>query len=162
MSIKYNITTFPTGTVLKALAKQGGSHIYNITASEDLPNGVFVGKGAFQEIDRYAAAAAGDVSGVIQCKLANGNYLVEIDECDVDTLFVSNVPLIEEQDNQALQKEENFYNPAGSELRSYQLSHGDTIELNSAALGLSADPASYPVSVTATAYGTSTIAVVLN
>lgn len=162
MAIKYAFTTFPTGKVSKALAENGGKHIYNITVSEDTPNGVFVGKGAWQELDRYNAATAGSVAGKIQGKAANGNYYVEIDSCDEGTLFVASVPLIEEQFTNSFQKEENFYNKAGSEVRAYQLAPGDIIELNKAALGITADPARYPVSVTATAYGTSTIAKVLN
>ena len=59
-------------------------------------------------------------------------------------------------------KEENFYNPKGSEVRAYQLRPGDIIEVNAAALGLSGDPVSYPQSVTATAYGSSSIAKALN
>lgn len=162
MAIKYNISTFPTGNVVKALAQNGGKHIYNITISEDTPNGVFVGRGSWQELDRYAATAAGAVTGKIQAKAANGNYYVEIDTCDEGTLFVASVPLIEEQWTNSFQKEENFYNKANTEVRAYQLAPGDVIELNKAALGITADPASYPVSVSATAYGSSTIAKALN
>lgn len=162
MAIKYTIAKFETGFVSKSLCQTGGSHIYSVTANEDLPNGVFVGKGAFIELDHYGVAAAGDVTANIVGKAANNNYYVEIDSVDEDTLFVSNVPLIDEEWTKEFQKEENFYNKAGTELRAYQLSHGDVIELNAAALGLVADPASYPVSVSATAYGTSTIAKVLN
>ena len=162
MAIKYTIATFPTGFPTKVLARDGGKHIYNITLSEDTPNGVFVGKGAWQELDRYAAAAAGSVTGKIQCKAANGNYYVEITACDEGTLFVSQVPVIAEEWTREFQKEENFYNKNGDTVRAYQLAPGDVIELNAAALGLVAAPVSYPVNVSATAYGTSTIAKALN
>lgn len=161
--IKYEITKFPIGFVSKALAQNGGAHIYSTTcADEDLPNGVFVGKGKFIELDHYAVAEAGTVTGKIQGKAANGNYYVEIDTCDEGTLFVSNVPVIAEQWTKSFQKEENYYNAKKTELRSYQLKPGDVIELNAAALGLSADPSVYPVAVSATAYGDSAVAKVLN
>lgn len=158
MAIKYNIQKFPTGAVAKALAQDGGAHIYNINVSEDTPNGVFIGKGAFVELDNYNEAAAGEVSGNIVAKAANGNYYVEIDKCDEDTLFVASVAMIEETWTNEFKKEENFYNPKGSTVRGYQLTHGDIVEVNKAALGLSVDPASYPQAVTAAAYGTSTLA----
>lgn len=157
--IKYNIEKFPVGAVSKALARQGGAHIYSLTcAEEEVPNGVFVGRGTFVELDHYTVTAAGNVTGKVQCKLANGNYLVEIDECDEDTLFVANVALIEEQYNRSFQNEGNFINAKNSELRAYQLRHGDTVELNKAALGLTAEPASYPMAVTAATYGSSSFA----
>lgn len=161
--IKYNITTYPIGAVLKSLARQGGAHIYTLTcADEEIPNGVFVGRGDYVELDHYEVAEAGSVTGKIQGKAANGNYIVEIDTCDEDTLFVANVALIEEQYNRAFQKEENFVNAKNSELRAYQLRHGDIIELNKVALGLTADPTTYPKSVTSATYGTSTYAKALN
>lgn len=154
MAIRYTLSKFPTGIVSKALCSNGGKHIYNITLSEDTPNGVFVGKGAFVELDRYTEVAAGSVSGNIVAKAENGNYYVEISACDEGTLFVYQVPMIEEEWTKEFQKEENFYNPSGSVVRAGQLAPGDVIELNAAALGLTADPASYPTAVTATAYGT--------
>lgn len=162
MAIKYNIQKFPTGAVSRALAQDGGQHIYNITVSEDTPNGVFIGKGEFVELDNYKEAVAGAVTGKIVAKAANGNYYVEIDECDADTLFVASVAMIEETWTNEFKKEENFYNPKGSTVRAYQLVHGDIVEVNKTALGLSADPASYPQAVTAAAYGTSTLAKALN
>ena len=158
MAIKYNIQKFPIGAVAKAVSQSGGQHIFNVTVSEDTPNGVFIGRGDFVELDNYKEAAAGAVTGKIVAKAANGNYYVEIDECDVDTLFVASVAMIEETWTNEFKKEENFYNPAGSTVRAYQLIHGDIVELNKDALGLSADPTSYPQAVTAAAYGTSTLA----
>lgn len=162
MAILYSIQTWPIGFPSKTLASSGGKHIYNITLAEDTPNGVFVGKGAWQELDRYAEAAAGTVTGKIQGKAANGNYYVEIVSCDEGTLFVSQVPMIEEEWTKNFQKEENFYNKNGAEVRAYQLAPGDIIELNRAALGLAADPVSYPVNVSGATYGTSTYAKALN
>lgn len=162
MAIKYSITKYPTGVVSKALAQDGGAHIFNVTVSEDTPNGVFIGRGDFVELDHYKEAAAGAVTGKIVAKAANGNYYVEIDTCDADTLFVASVAMIEETWTNEFKKEENFYNAKGSTVRAYQLVHGDVVEVNKAALGLSADPTSYPQEVTATAYGTSTLAKALN
>ena len=162
MAISYTIASFPIGFVNSALSQHGGRHIYSVTLAEDTPNGVFISKGAWQELNRYAEAAAGSVTGKIQGKAANGNFYVEIVTCDEGTLFVSQVPVIEEEWTKNFTKEENFYNKAGSEVRAYQLAPGDIIELNKAALGITADPASYPVNVSATTYGTSTYAKALN
>lgn len=162
MAIKYNIQKFPTGVVSKALAKLGGQHIYNIELTEDTPNGVFVGKGDFVELDHYKAAAAGAVTGKIQGKAPNGNYYVEIDTCDEDTLFVAKVALNAEDWTHEFQKEENFVNEKGDVVRAYQLVHGDVIEVNKAALGLTKDPTSYPQTVGAVAYDSSVIAKALN
>ena len=158
MAIKYNIQKFPTGAVAKALAQNGGAHIYSVTVTEDTPNGVFIGKGDFVELDHYKAKVAGAVTGSIVAKASNGNYYVEIESCDEGTLFVASVAMIAETWTNEFKKEENFYNPKGSEVRAYQLRPGDIIEVNAAALGLSGDPVSYPQSVTATAYGSSSIA----
>lgn len=154
MAIQYAITKFPFGTVAKALCSDGGKHIYNITLSENTPDGVFVGKGAFIELDRYAEVAAGSVTGNIVGRAANGNYYVEIDSCDEGTLFVYEVPMIEEEWSKDFLDENNFYNKSGATVRAGQLAPGDVIELNAAALGLTTAPTSYPVAVTATAYGT--------
>lgn len=158
MAIKYTFTEFPIGFVAKALAQNGGAHIYSVTISEDLPNGVFVGKGAFVELDHYEDAVAGAVTADIVGKAANGNYYVEIKTCDEGTLFVSSVPMIEEEYNNQFRKENLFYNPKDTEVRAYQLRPGDIIELNAAALSLSADPAAYPQAVTAATYDTSAVA----
>ena len=160
--ISYSIATFPIGFPTKVLARDGGKHIYNITLAEQTPNGVFCGKGAFQELDRYAEAAAGSVTGKIVGKATNSNFYVEITACDEGTLFISQVPMIEETWTKNFTKEENFVNANGSTVRAYQLAPGDIIELNKAALGITADPVSYPVNVSATAYGTSTYAKALN
>lgn len=158
MAIKYNIQKFPTGAVAKALAQNGGAHIYSVTVTEDTPNGVFIGKGDFVELDHYKAKVAGAVTGSVVAKASNGNYYVEIEACDEGTLFVSSVALIDETWTNEFKKEENFYNPKGSEVRAYQLRPGDIIELNKAALGYTEDPKKYPEAVEAKAYGTSTVA----
>ena len=77
-------------------------------------------------------------------------------------MFVSQDPIIEEEWTKSFQKEENFYSKNGEVVRAYQLAPGDVVELNATALGLSSEPVSYPVSVSATAYGSSTYAKVLN
>ena len=162
MAIAYSISKWPACFPSRVLARDGGKHIYNITLSEDLPNAVFISKGAFQELDRYAEAAAGSVTGKIQGKAPNGNFWVEISTCDEGTCLVYNVPVIDETFTKSFTKEENYYNKSGSTVRAYQLAPGDIIEMNAAALGLSADPVSYPVNVSAATYGTSTYAKALN
>lgn len=154
VSIAKHCYGFPS----KTLAREGGAHIYNVTVSEDTDNGLFVGKGAFLELDRYDEAAAGAVTGDIVAQAPNGNFYVEIKTCDEGTLFVYQVPMIEEEYSRKFMAEDNFYNAANTEVRAYQLKPGDVIELNAKALGLSAAPSSYPVAVTAKAYGSSSLA----
>lgn len=158
MAIKVSIDKFPFGFPSKVLAREGGKHIYNVTLKEDTPNGVFIGKGAFVELDRYDEAAAGSVTGNIVAKAANGNFYVEIDTVAEDTLFVYQAPVIAEEYSNKFMAEDNFYNPAGTVVRAYELAHGDIIELNAKALNLSADPSTYPTAVTASTYGTATYA----
>ena len=58
MAIKYTITKYGVSFPTKVAASAGSPHIYNITLTNDTPNGKIVGRGAWQELDRYAEAAA--------------------------------------------------------------------------------------------------------
>ncbi len=133
MAIQYTIATHGVAYPSKVLARNGGAHIYNILASEDLDNGWIVGKGAFQSLDLYAEAAPTTLTGTVVDQAANGNWYVEIVTA-TNALLVYNVPLIEEEYNRNFQKEENFYNPNGTVVRSYTLCPGDVIELSASAM----------------------------
>ena len=138
MAIKYTIEQHAVGTVVKALAQNGGKHIYNITLTEDVDNGYFVGKGDFIEIDRYEQDAPDAVSGTVVAKAANGNYYVEIVSADEGTLFVAQAPINTEEFTEAFKKESAFYNVSGDVVRAYQLAPGDVVEIS--AIGFAATP----------------------
>ena len=129
MAIKYNIQKFPTGAVAKALAQNGGAHIYSVTVTEDTPNGVFIGKGDFVELDHYKAKAAGEVAGAIVAKASNGNYYVEV-VTPGNALFVYQVPMIEETYNNNFKKESNYTNAPKQVVRTYELAVGDIVEIS--------------------------------
>lgn len=148
--IQYDIAKHAVAFPSKVLAREGGKHIYNIQLDEKTlgycDNGWFVGKGEFIELDLYKEAAPGTVSGVVVGKAANGNYYVEITSCDEGTLFVYQVPMIEETYNNKFKKESNYTNAPEQVVRAYQLAYGDVIEVS--AEGFSAEPASADSKVT--------------
>lgn len=143
--IRYNIESHAAGFPSKVLATNGGAHIYNIVASEDVDNTFFVGKGAWQSLDLYAEAAPTAVTATVQGKAANGNYYVEIVTAD-NAYFVYTVPMIEEEYNNAFKKEGNFFNAKGDVMRCYEVKPGDIVEISAA--GFKTEPASFPTSVT--------------
>lgn len=130
MAIKYTIEEHAVGTVVKALAQNGGKHIYNITLTEDVDNGYFVGKGDFVELDRYTEAEPGECAGTVVAEAANGNYYVEITSADEGTLFVATTPINAEEFTEAFKKESAFYNASGDVARAYQLAPGDVVEIS--------------------------------
>ena len=158
--IKYAIDQHAVAFPSKVLASNGGKHIYNITLTEDVDNGWFIGKKqAWEELDRYEEAAPTSISGVVQGKAANGNYYVEITAEPVNAYFVYQVPMIEEEYNKAFQKESNFYNAGprtmtngvavpGDTVRAYELAVGDVIEIS--ADGFSTEPSKADGTVTVT------------
>lgn len=132
MNISQHAVAFPS----KVLASNGGAHIFNITLTEDVDNGFFVAKGAWQELDRYAQAKVTPETtaiGVVRDVAANGNYYVEITADLGAALFVYQVPMIEEEYSNVFKKESNFYNANGDTVRAYELKIGDIIEVSAAA-----------------------------
>lgn len=128
--IRYAIEKHTVANVTKALAKNGGKHIYNILLSTDTDNGFFVAKGDAIELDLYKEAAATTFTGkVLPFKAANGNYYVEVIDPG-DALFVCNPALIEEEYNRDFQKESNYFNAAGEIVRAYELAKGDILEIS--------------------------------
>ena len=129
LSIAKHTVAFPS----KALASNGGKHIYNIQLAEAsgkfVDNGWFVGKGDFVELDLYKAKAPTTFEGKVVAVAANGNYYVEVVNPG-DALFVYNVPMIEETYNNNFKKESNYTNAPTQVVRSYELAVGDIVEIS--------------------------------
>lgn len=135
--IKVTIAEHIVAAPTKTLASLGGKHIYNIHLTEDVDNGLFVGKGAFEELDLYTEAAPTSFSGTVVGVAADGNYYVEVASAE-NALFVYTAPVIEENFTSAFAAEKNFYNASGDVARAYELAEGDVIEISAA--GFSATP----------------------
>lgn len=131
MAIKYAIDQHAIAFPSKVLAREGGKHILNIELKENVDNGWFVGKGAFKELDLYEEAAPTSVTGKVVAKAANGNYYVEIVSTE-NALFVYQVPMIEEEYNNAFKKESNYFNANGTVVRAYDLAPYDVVEISAA------------------------------
>lgn len=147
--IQMNIVKHGTAYPSKIKSRECG-HIYNIQLDEAAlgfcDNGWFVGKGKFIELDLYEEAAPGAVSGTVVGKAANGNYYVEITSCDEGTLFVYQVPMIEEEYSNRFMLESNYTNAPDQVVRAYELCYGDIIELSAEAFAT--EPAKADSSVT--------------
>lgn len=137
MAIKYAIEKHASAFPSKILAREGGKHIYNVRLTADCDNGNFIARGAWLGLDEYEEAAATKVEGIVRQQAANGNYYVEITDPG-DALFVYQVPMIEEEYNNSFLLEENFYNPADTVVRAYELAVGDVVEISAA--GFTATP----------------------
>lgn len=129
MAISYAIAQHATAFPSKVLAREGGKHILNITLTEDVDNGWFVGKGAWQELDRYVEAAPTAVTGTVVGQADNGEFYVEITSAD-NAFFVYQVPMIEEEYSRAFMKESNFFNANGDTVRAYELAPLDVIAIS--------------------------------
>lgn len=145
--ISYSIEQHAEAYVSKVLATQGGAHIFNIQAKEDVDNGWFVGKGAWLSLDLYEEAAPTSASGIVREQAANGNWYVEITASE-NAYFVYTVPLIEEEYNNNFKKLSNFYNAGpvmnsagtavldpGAVMRCYELKPGDIVEISADGFG---------------------------
>lgn len=131
--IQVNIAKHAVAFPSKVLASVGGKHIYNIKLNEAdgkfVDNGWFVGKGAFIDLDLYAAVAPTTFSGKVVGVAANGNYYVEVVNPG-DALFVYQVPMIEETYNNNFKKESNYTNAPKQVVRAYELAVGDIVEIS--------------------------------
>jgi hypothetical protein len=135
MAIKYAIEDHVVAFVSKALAREGGKHIYNVEIDKDHDNGDWIGRGDFVDLDLYKEAEPGNATGKVVMQAENGNYYVEIKSVDEDTLFVRSVPVIAETYNREFQEESKFYNAKGDTVRAYELAHGDIVELSALHFG---------------------------
>ena len=130
MAIRYTIETFGSSFPTKVAASAGSPHIYNITLSADTANGKIVGRGAWQELDRYAEAAAPDFELTVRGQATNGNWYVEVTAVDdeEDVIYIHNPAVIAEDYNRKFAAEKNFYIPAGKVGKGYTLIRGDIME----------------------------------
>lgn len=162
--VQYSIVKHGSAFPSKVKARQCG-HIYNIQLDESAlgycDNGWFVGKGKFIELDLYEEAAPTAVTGKVVGKAANGNYYVEIQSCDEGTLFVYQVPMIEEEYNRNFMKESNYTNAPDQVVRAYELVYGDIIELSAEAFATEPSAADSTVTVSLQAIAGATYAMQL-
>ena len=130
MAIRYTIDTFGSSFPTKVAASAGSPHIYNITLSEDTANGKIVGRGAWQELDRYAEAAAPEFELEVKEQATNGNWYVEVTSvaADADVIYIHNPAVIAEDYGRKFTSEKNFYIPAGKVGKGYTLIRGDILE----------------------------------
>ena len=129
MTIAKHAVAFPS----KVLARDGGKHIYNIQLAEAadkfVDNGWFVARNTFIDLDLYSAKAPTSFEGKVVGIAPNGNYYVEV-VTPGDALFVYQVPMIEETDNNTFKKESNYTNAPTQVVRSYELAVGDIVEIS--------------------------------
>lgn len=111
------------------LSTIGGAHIRNIEATADIDNGAIIGCGEYLRADVQAEATAGEFSGVIIDKMANGNWLVDVASAE-NCWLVAQVPLIYEEYTTQCQHESNFYNAAGDIMRCMELRVYDRFEVS--------------------------------
>ena len=135
--ISYTIASHAWGAPAKVLASEGGKHIYNVIASEDIDNCNFVARDAWSSFDLYTMKKATTFEGIVREQAANGNYYVEVTDPG-DALFVYTVPIIAEDWTNNFKKESNFYNAQGDVMRCYELAVGDVLEISEA--GFTATP----------------------
>ena len=135
MAIKYALEQHAVAYPSKCLASNGGKHIFNIHATEDVDNGFFVGKGAWEDFDLYTQAAPTSLSATVVAKAANGNYYVEVVSAD-NAYLVYTLPLCEEGNTEKFKAISNFYNAKGDTMRAYELAVGDIIELSAKAFSV--------------------------
>lgn len=131
MAIKYTIDTYGVSFPTKVAASAGSPHIYNITLTKDTPNGKIVGRGAWQELDRYAEAAAPqNWELTVREQAANGNWYVEVTAlpATAEVLYIHNPVVIAEDFTKRFADEKNFYTPAGKVGKAYTLILGDILE----------------------------------
>lgn len=117
--------------VANVIASEYGEHILNVTIEEDTDNGKFISIGDFINMDNFKEAQYNGTGfkAKIEQESANGNWYVRIYEPG-DAWMLYNVPIIEYEFNQEIQKELHFYNAAGDTVRAYQLHKMDRLEMS--------------------------------
>lgn len=140
MAFKYAITTWPTAGVSKLLATNGGAHILNVKATDDIWNGAIVGVGAYKDFEYYEEAAPTTFTATIVDKAANGNWYVQVESAE-NAFLVYNPPVVEAEWTKKFSKEENFYIAKGEIMRCHELKKYDIFELSANGFGGSTAPA---------------------
>lgn len=133
MAIKYIIEKHAVAFPSKCLATNGGKHIYDIHVTEDVDNGFFVGKGAWEDFHYYTEAAPTSAEGTVVDTAANGNYYVEIKSASNAYLVYTDPSSVGEDWTERFKATSNFYNASGDIVRAYELAEGDVIELSAEA-----------------------------
>ena len=129
MHLFYEITKHATAFPSNILAAEGGAHMFSIELAEDCDNGAIVKAGAWKSLDLFEEAEATEFEGTIVEKMANGNYLVLVEEPH-DALFVYQVPVGAYEWTNEWKKESILYNKAGDRVRAYGLVKYDRFELS--------------------------------
>ncbi len=130
ISIAKHAICFPS----KVLSTRvGGGHSYNMVLSADTDNGTVVGKGAYVDFDQYRTATApAEYEAVIRRKNADGTWLVEVTQVDINdpAILIAEVEVIAETYDSRFTDLANFYNKSGETVVGYTLTVGDQYSLS--------------------------------
>ena len=129
MSIFYEIQKHATANPSNILAAEGGAHMYSVQLGTDTDNGNLIGIGEWIGLDLFEEAEATTFTGKIVEKMANGNFLVLV-ENPGDAYFVYQVPVGAEEWTNKWKAEKNLYNVAGDVVRVYGLVKHDRFEVS--------------------------------
>lgn len=131
MAYDVRYTTHARAWVANMLASKYAAHIINVTLEEDTDNGKFVSIGDHIKMDNYKVK-----------QYEGTGFKAEIEEMTSDDLWyvriynpgdsfmIYSTPIIEDESNYEIQKEEHFYNAEGDVVRAYQVSAYDRIALS--------------------------------
>lgn len=129
MHVFYEIAKHATAFPSNILAAEGGAHMFSIELESDCDNGNIVKAGDWLSLDLFAEAEATEFEGTIVEKMANGNYLVMVEDAH-DALFVYQVPVGPYEWTNEWKKESILYNKAGDRVRAYGLVKYDRFEVS--------------------------------
>ena len=129
MAIRYSVEKHAVCLPSNVLARDYGEHIFNVKIDTDTDNGNLVAIGNWIGLDQFAEAAVTEFEGEIVQKMSNGNWLVLVKKPG-DATLVYQKPLIEEESPRKLTAESNFFNEAGSTIRTYGLKKFDRFEVS--------------------------------
>lgn len=129
MSVFYEIAKHATANPSNILAAEGGAHMYSVQLETDTDNGNLIGIGDWIGLDLFAEVAATTFTGKIVEKMANGNYLVLVEDPG-NAYFVYQVPVGAEEWTNKWKVESNLYNKAGDVVRVYGLVKHDRFEVS--------------------------------
>lgn len=129
MHVFYEIAKHATAFPSNVLAGEGGAHIFNVELATDTDNGSIIKLGAWKSLDLFEEAEATEFEGTIVEKMANGNYLVMVENA-YDNVLVYNVPIGAYEWTNEWKKESILYNKAGQIARCFGLVKYDRFEVS--------------------------------
>lgn len=130
MSINYEIEKHATANPSNVLSGGTyGGHMFSVLLESNADNGNLVAIGEWLGLDQFAEAAVTAFEGKIVEKMGNGNYLVLVTDPG-DATLVYSVPIAAEDWTNTWKKESNFFNKAGSTVRTYGLVKYDRFEVS--------------------------------